>query len=282
MNWYGWKRAAAGGLCLAFLLLCACSLPAQTEENPPSPSQEDTLTYRDQTLPIQSGLAVNEYDSSLFVFDETGLCSYQAEGCRSLAGIDVSSHQGEIDWQQVADAGVEFAMLRVGFRGYGTGSLNLDSRFEENIQGALEAGLQVGVYFFSQAVSQQEAREEAYFVLDAIRGYDITLPVAFDWEYISNAEARTDQVSSAELTLLADAFCAVVQEAGYQGMLYFYVDLGYISYDLTALQEYDFWLSEYADTPSFYYHFSMWQYSNSGTIPGISESVDLNLYLLPE
>ncbi|MCD8331691.1 MAG: hypothetical protein LUB63_04050, partial [Oscillospiraceae bacterium] len=168
------------------------------------------------------------------------------------------------------------------FRGYGTRSRNLDSRFEENVQGALEAGLQVGVYFFSQAVSLQEAQEEAEFVLNTIGGWDITLPVAFDWEHISDDEARTDSVSSDELTQFAAAFCAAVEQAGYQAMIYFYVDLGYISYDLTELQDYGFWLSEYADSPSFYYHFSMWQHSNSGSIDGISESVDLNIYLIPE
>ncbi len=270
------------GLFLLLTLLCGCSLWTPGEEQTASPSQEDTLTYGDQTLPIQSSLPANEYDNSLFVFDETGLCSYQGEGYRSMAGIDISSHQGEIDWQAVAAAGVEFVMLRVGFRGYGTGSLNLDSRFEENVQGALAAGLQVGVYFFSQAVSVQEAQEEAEFVLSAIDGWDITLPVAFDWEYISDDEARTDDVSSDELTQFAAAFCAAVEQAGYQAMLYFYVDLGYISYDLTELQDYGFWLSEYAESPSFYYHFSMWQYSNSGSIDGISESVDLNIYLIPE
>ncbi len=276
-----WKNKAALGLCLLLALLCACG-SGNTDEEQTSPSQEDTLTYGDQTLPIQSSLAVNEYDSDSFVFDESGLCSYQGEGYTSMAGIDISSHQGEVDWQQAADAGVEFVMLRVGFRGYETGSLNLDSCFEENIQGALQAGLQVGVYFFSQAVSVQEAQEEAAFVLEAIDGYDITLPVAFDWEHISDDEARTDEVSSEDLTQFAASFCAAVEESGYQPMVYFYVDLGYISYDLTQLQEYGFWLSEYADTPSFYYHFSMWQYSNSGTIDGISEAVDLNIYLIPQ
>ncbi|MCD8377144.1 MAG: glycoside hydrolase family 25 protein [Oscillospiraceae bacterium] len=275
-----WIKIAGLGLCLLLGILCACGTGEEQEEQETAPSQEDTLTYGNQTLPIQSSLAVNEYDGDLFVFDESGLCSYQGEGYVSMAGIDISAHQGEVDWQKVAAAGVEFVMLRAGFRGYETGSLNLDSRFEENIQGALEAGLQVGVYFFSQAVTVQEAREEAAFVLEAIDGYDVTLPVAFDWEYISDAEARTDGVSSEELTRFAAAFCAAVEEGGCQAMVYFYVDLGYISYDLTQLREYGFWLSEYADSPSFYYHFSMWQYSNSGVIDGISEAVDLNIYLM--
>ncbi len=193
-------------------------------------------------------------------------------------GIDVSAHQGEIDWSAVAGDGVEFAILRAGYRGYTEGDITPDERFAENLSGAQAAGIETGVYFFSQAVTEEEAVEEANFVLDCLNGASLAYPVYFDWEEILNENARTADMDATKLTACALAFCRTIAEAGYPAGIYFNQDYGYRQYDLAALKEYAFWLAEYAGAPSFRYAVGMWQYSDSGTVAGISENVDLNLY----
>lgn len=135
-------------------------------------------------------------------------------------GIDVSTYQGEIDWEQVALSGIDFAMIRLGLRGYTQGGIRMDSMFERNIDEALAAGLDVGVYFFSQAVSVQEAEEEADFVLGQLEGYTLTYPVVFDWESVSDASARTNHMDAEEVTRCAAAFCDKIAAAGYTPMIY--------------------------------------------------------------
>ena len=209
----------------------------------------------------------NTYDPSCFYMDG-GFLRYESDTITSQVGIDVSAHQQEIDWQRVAKSGVQFAILRVGYRGYTEGAIQEDAYFEQNLEGAIDAGLDVGVYFFSQAIDEQEAREEARFVLDKISGYLLAFPVFFDWEKIGS-EARSDTMDL--------AFCTEIRNAGYQAGLYFNQQLGYEELHLPSLQTYTFWLAEYNDTPSFAYHFDLWQYSASGTVDGIEGDVDLNL-----
>ena len=217
----------------------------------------------------------NTYDPSCFYMDG-GFLRYESDTITSQVGIDVSAHQQEIDWQRVAKSGVQFAILRVGYRGYTEGAIQEDAYFEQNLEGAIDAGLDVGVYFFSQAIDEQEAREEARFVLDKISGYLLAFPVFFDWEKIGS-EARSDTMDLASLTIVTDTFCTETRNAGYQAGLYFNQQLGYEELHLPSLQTYTFWLAEYNDTPSFAYHFDLWQYSASGTVDGIEGDVDLNL-----
>ena len=217
----------------------------------------------------------NTYDPSCFYMDG-GFLRYESDTITSQVGIDVSAHQQEIDWQRVAKSGVQFAILRVGYRGYTEGAIQEDAYFEQNLEGAIDAGLDVGVYFFSQAIDEQEAREEARFVLDKISGYLLAFPVFFDWEKIGS-EARSDTMDLASLTIVTDTFCTEIRNAGYQAGLYFNQQLGYEELHLPSLQTYTFWLAEYNDTPSFAYHFDLWQYSASGTVDGIEGDVDLNL-----
>ena len=236
-----------------------------------------TISYKNRQLPAYAQVPVNQYDPAAFAWQD-GRVVYNGEGAQPLVGIDVSYYQKDIDWQQVKTSGVDFAMIRVGYRGYGVnGNILPDSYFEQNIRGALDAGLKVGVYFFSQSINVWEAEEEAAFVLDAIRGYDITFPVVFDWEVINNANARTTGLSSEALTRCALAFCDKIEKAGYTPAVYFNLDLAYLNYDLGRLAQYPFWLAEYKTVPSFFYHFDMWQYSAKGSVPGIEGSVDLNL-----
>lgn len=251
---------------------------ADPEPPPQEDAQDPTITYRGNDLPVLEGVAVNSYASDGFSYDDRGWLNYEHDGKRAAVGIDVSTYQGDIDWEQVADSGVQFAMIRLGYRGYSKGAILLDQKFEQNIQGALDAGLQVGVYFFSQAISVWEAEEEAQFILDTIKDYDITYPVAFDWEFIApGSGARTDNMSPEAITRCAGAFSDMIRQAGYHPLIYFNQELGYLSYQLDRLTDYSFWLAEYNTKPSFFYHFDLWQYTHSGTVPGIEGNVDLNL-----
>lgn len=167
-------------------------------------------------------------------------------------------------------------MIRVGYRGYDQGGLHIDAYAEANLQGALDAGLPVGVYFYSQAISVEEAREEANMLLDFIRDWDITYPVVFDWEWVG-ADARTAEVSGRTVTDCTLAFCRMVQEAGYKPAFYFNQDLAQNTFRLRELQEFDFWLAQYQDAMTFAYDVDMWQYSCTGRVAGITGDVDLNL-----
>ena len=216
-------------------------------------------------------LPKNELDNNLF-YNENGLLKYPGAEC----GIDVSSWQGEIDWFAVADSGIDFAVIQFGYRGYSEGGLNIDEYFIYNIEGAQTAGIKTGVYFFSQAISIQEAIEEADFVINTLDGYNIDLPVYYDWEYIES-EARTDNITGDEMTSFARAFCDRIAEAGYTPGLYFGLRQGYSSYDLSQLDDLTFWLAEYNSEPTFIYSFDMWQYSASGIVNGIEGTVDVNI-----
>jgi lysozyme len=153
-----------------------------------------------------------------------------------------------------------------------------DEMFRSNIEGALAAGLQVGVYFFSQAVNAEEAREEAGFILELIKDYDVTFPVAFDWERIEGeTESRTYDLPGETLTDCALAFCETVKDAGYEPAVYFYRDLGYNEYDLNRLKGLKFWVGAVGGYPDFYYEHQIWQYSFTGTVDGIGGGVDLNM-----
>ena len=237
--------------------------PAEPEEESEEPAEEDTVP-------------MNTYDPNGFS-EENGIRRYESAGVTGVPGIDVSAYQPKIDWYAVKEAGIEFAMIRVGYRGYSSGKLDLDDCFLSHIEGALEAGLDVGVYFFSQALTPEEAKEEAEFVLTWIEGYDITYPVVFDWEEVEGT-ARTDQMNMLMLTSCAESFCETVEEAGYEAAVYFNQAYGYQQFNLVSLLDYTFWLAEYNKAPTFYYDFQLWQYTNEGTVPGIEGPVDLNIW----
>lgn len=231
--------------------------------------------------PEPGPLLPNSYDSEGFSI-QNGFLTYQGDA-PSYIGVDVSSHQKEIDWARVAAAGIQFAMIRVGYRGYSVGSINKDAYFEQNIRGALDNGLEVGVYFFSQATSVEEAEEEALQTLAWIEGYDITYPVVFDWEQVDQDSSRTKDADGKTTTECAQTFCSLVEEAGYTAMTYGSPSKIYAGgLQLEELTQYPFWLAHYTRdwTPSsFRYHYHMWQYSSSGEVDGIEGRVDLDLCL---
>ena len=221
------------------------------------------------------------YDTAQFTLDENGFVTYGDDPEAYEVGVDVSEHQGEIDWQAVAEAGIDFAVIRIGGRLMQSGTIFEDKYFRANLEGAKAAGLKVGVYFFSQALNAQEGLEEAEFVLGLLDGVELDYPVVCDWEYLGGNTARTYGVEPAEITAGIDAFCARVEEASYRGMLYFNAYCGYIKMDLRELTDYDFWYAQYSDVPSYRYHFQMWQYSSSGQVDGIDSDVDLNISFVP-
>lgn len=226
------------------------------------------------------GVPANELTEESFSPND-GRIEYTGTDYDVLRGVDVSEHQLDIDWKQVAASGVDYAYIRVGWRGYTEGGLFEDAYFERNIQGALDAGLHVGVYMFSQAVTVQEAIEEADFVLERIGKYNVTLPVVFDWEKIEAAEARSHGLTMELRTDCARAFCETVKSAGYVPCVYFNRNLGYYGYDLTRLTDYEFWFSlPESGFPNFYYACDMWQYSFTETVPGIAEPTDMNLWFI--
>ena len=239
------------------------------------PVQEQTPV---EPVDLEPTVPENSYDPAGF-YEEGGFKRYKSEDTLASVGVDVSSHQQEIDWELVAANGVEFAMIRVGYRGYTEGEIQPDEYFVQNIEGARAAGLDVGVYFFSQALDEQEAIDEANYVLEQIKDYPLSYPVIFDWEDIE-ADARTDGMDSVQLTKNAIAFCDTIEQAGYRAGVYFNQRFGYEEFDLESLQDYVFWLAEYNDTPSFSFHFQIWQYCNDGRVDGIKTDVDLNLAFL--
>lgn len=224
----------------------------------------------------QTALQENALAAEAFT-EKDGVPYYEKDGVRSGLGVDVSEHQGEIDWEKVRASGVEFAMVRVGYRGYGYGALHEDAYFRANIRGAQAAGLRVGAYFFSQAVTPAEAREEADFAANLLHGYTLDLPLAMDWEAITQDSARTDEVEAEALTALCRAFCEQTEKNGYTPMLYMYKTLAYRRLTLGDFPDVPFWIAELQDTPSFFYRFSLWQYSYEGHVDGIDGFVDMNL-----
>ena len=245
------------------------------------PAQSGYIAYGNKFYPVHRNVDVCPYDTNLLVLDGS-IMYYNDPAYETAIGIDVSSHQGEIDWERVAASGVEFAMIRLGYRGYGSeGTLNLDPYFEQNLAGARAAGLKVGIYFFSQAITVEEAYEEAAFVLEHLDGEELDYPLAYDWEPISGVGARTDGLDSVTLTDCALTFCHMAELAGYTPMVYYNKPVGYGRYDVSRLTDYDVWFAQYASKPDMYYNYRIWQYTSSGKIPGISTKVDMNIAFIP-
>lgn len=240
--------------------------PPGTE--PVQTTAEPTTVVTEPPLP-KSGLTADD-----FVMVD-GFMTCTAE--QYMTGIDVSSHQGNINWQKVRDAGVQFVIIRLAYRGYGEkGTLVTDEMAQKNYEGAKKAGLLVGGYIFSQALNEEEAVEEADRVLEITADWDLDLPVAFDWEFL-HFDARTDSMDQSTITDCALAFCQRLEDNGVKPMLYTGVRM--TTLDMQRVQDYPMWLALYSDTMSYPYWMSFWQYSCTGTVPGIAGDVDLNIFL---
>lgn len=244
----------------------------------------DEVVFTDGTkftyIGVNKELKQNNLDNNGFLRDPlTGYMSYiKADGTSdSHMGIDVSTFQKEIDWQQVKDSGIEFAIIRCGFRGYGSeGKLVEDSMFRTHIEGALNVGLEVGIYFFTQAVTPEEAAEEAEYVLSLIEGYNISGPIVIDVEAVS-AKARTDALTGEQITDNVVAFCERIKKAGRTPMIYSGLKYFIKIMNVEKLEPYAKWYAYYNDPLYFPYEIAIWQYSMTGTVPGISGDVDLDI-----
>lgn len=261
----------------ALLLLGAILVMTQCTASPPGDDPAaSTQSPSGPQGPTGPTLEANPYTAGDFAYRNGYLTCLSGE---SLLGVDVSSHQGSIQWDKVAGKGIAFSMIRIGYRGYEQGNIVEDSHWKTNYQGAKENGLMVGIYFFSQAITVEEAREEATKALQWLDGAALDLPIVFDWEPISDT-ARTANVKADMLIACALAFCETVENAGYDAMVYFNIDLSTTLLDLLQVQEagYDFWLAMYKDSMTFPYQIEMWQYTDGGSVDGIDGNVDLNLY----
>ncbi len=238
-------------------------------------------------FPISDTLEKNNFDLEKFTYpvynEETkeweGTATYMA-GTENQAkkGVDVSTFQGDIDWKKVKNAGIEFAIIRLGFRGYESGKIVLDSKFEDNIQGSLEAGLDTGVYFFTEALDEEEAIEEAEFVIENLKDYKINMPVVIDVEESANTEkTRTRDLTADQRTKNVIAFCEKIKEAGYDVMIYGNLKSFMIMMNIEELEEYDKWFAYYRYPFHFPYKIKMWQYTAYEKIDGIDGKADVNL-----
>lgn len=233
-------------------------------------------------VPVNRELKMNSLDPINLNVLDNGEFQYLTDGkVTSHKGIDVSSHQGVIDWNLVAQDGVEFAFIRVGFRGYGSeGKLVVDEMFHTNIQQAKEAGVKVGVYMFSQATTEAELDEEVQLVLDNIASYQLDCPVVYDVEMISG-NGRMNNLTPEERTNLTLRFCEKIAQAGYRPMIYHNTEMAAIRIDYAALEAYDKWYAAYNRRMFFPYEFKVWQYSDKGSVQGIKTNVDMNISFAP-
>ena len=229
-------------------------------------------------VPISDKLKKHNYKTENLMVSGDEIVYTENGQATSYKGIDVSKYNGAIDWSKVAADGVEFAFIRVGIRGYGAeGRLVEDEGFEENVENALSNGIKVGVYFFSQATTVEEAIEEAEFVKQIIAPYKIECPVVFDVEKVADSEGRMNKISVEERTQMAITFCEEIEKAGYKPMIYYNMEMAALMLDLEQLEEYDKWFAYYNKDIYFPYDFKIWQYTDKGKVAGIETDVDLNI-----
>lgn len=242
----------------------------------------ENLIYADEDeyvfAPVLDGVKKHNYLDENFVETDDGEMQYIENGTVvSHKGIDVSKYQGDIDWAAVASDGVEYAFVRLGLRGYGSGKLVLDEFYDQNMRGASAAGIKTGVYFFTQAVTVEEAVEEADYVLDNIKDYDVSYPIVFDVEMIVNDDGRANNLSQKDRTDIAIAFCDKIKAAGYTPMIYGNVKCFTKLLDMTRLNDYEKWYAFYDDYMYMPYDVGIWQYTERGKVAGINTGVDLNI-----
>lgn len=238
-------------------------------------------------FPISETLKKNEFDLDKFTYPVYNEESKEWEETASYMsgtekeakrGIDVSTFQGEINWKKVKNSGMEFAIIRLGYRGYETGKIVLDSKYEENIEGSLKAGLDTGVYFFTEALDEEEAIEEAEFVLENIKDYKINMPIVIDVEESANKEkTRTRELTAEQRTKNVIAFCEKIKEAGYDVMIYGNLKSFMIMMEIEKLEEYDKWFAYYRYPFHFPYKIKMWQFTANERVDGIQGKTDVNL-----
>lgn len=219
---------------------------------------------------INEDISRNKYDLSKLTYQKPFMNYYEDGKLVSKCGVDISANQGDVDFGKLKSAGCDFVMLKVGARGYSSGNIVSDENFQDNLKAAKKAGLDIGVYFCSQAVSKAEAREEADELLDAISGSSVKYPVAFVMETVDDDMARIESLDMADRTQVAKAFMDRVEDAGYKPMIYGDKEWLLTMVDMENLQDYDVWFAQDSDEPEYPYEFGMWQYDSDASVKGIS------------
>ena len=251
----------------------------QATEPPTTPPEESIPEETEAPTEPTVHPEANPYDRLDFQYGRNNYlyCLRQ----KSYIGVDVSAFQKNIDWEKVKDSGIQFAMLRLGYRGYESGKLVKDEYIDRNLEETARVGMPIGVYFFSQALTIKEVDEEIAFMLEILGDYPLHMPIVLDWE-IPAATARTAEMDRRTLTELQRYFCKTMTEKGYTPMIYFNWYQSKNLLHLDELEDYPFWLALYQDRMTYPYKVEMWQYTDKGNVPGIAGGVDLNVYLPEE
>lgn len=235
-----------------------------------------------QFFPISDTLEKTTVKGSDMVLQDNGIIKYSVNGIeKGHMGIDVSSYQGNIDWEQVAEFGVEYAYIRACYRGYGSGKLVEDENCSKNIRGAMDNGIKPGVYCFSQAITEEEIIEEAQMLIDSIKPYTNDAPIIIDVEKTEDNTGRGNQLSQGERTRLVEIFCNEIRAAGYTPVIYGNLNSLFIMLDIEKIADEKIWFANFGEAPYYPYKMHAWQYSESLTIPGISNKVDADIIFEP-
>lgn len=266
--------------------------PEPTKSPSPEPSREPTeeemaadgkhvqVSYKDGTtqwIPIEEKLPSHEYDFTKMKATNGKMVYYQGNKKVSFLGVDLSKANGTVDFEALKEEGIDFVMLKIGERGYESGLVTMDENFLTNVEKAKEAGMAVGVYFCSQAVSVEEAVEEAKFVTDTLLNYRITYPVAFRMDEVLNDTARTDILDKEQKSSVAEAFLSSVEREGYSVILYGSKDWLLTELVPEMLLEYEVWLTEQSPIPAYPYDFKMWEYAAGETVLGAEKEVNYTI-----
>ncbi len=247
---------------------------------------DGTMAFKDASgkkhvMTVNPAVPKNPYNKESWKKDGDKMFYEGDARFRSRMGLDISRHDGNVDWQAVRAAGFEFVILRIGYRRYQKGTLEIDERFRENFKAARDAGLEIGVYIYSQAITEEEALEEAELVLEELKGEKLELPVVFDPENVPWEWARTDDISGEQFTKNSVVFCNRIKEAGYKPMIYANMLWEAFTLDLSRLSGIPLWYADYEDVPQSPYDFEFWQYSAFGNVPGCTEQrTDLDVQLI--
>lgn len=254
----------------------------KAKEDPATDGQHTAVTNRDgkeEWVLISPYLTKNTYDFTRME-EKAGLKRYMENGRKiSYVGVDLSKQNGDVNFASMKAAGVDYVMIRLGGRGYSTGQITLDENFKKNMDGAVEAGLDIGVYFYSQAISQEEVVQEVEFIVQNLAPYkaQVKYPVAMDMEFVANDEARIDGLGREDKTELTSSFLEGLKGAGYVPMIYGDKEWLIKEIDLTRLQGYDVWLAQEEDLPDYPYQYTMWQYATDGVVNGVTGDANLNI-----
>ena len=283
----GIVAAVAAALLIAVLVL---SLPYMFRDEDPETAKAQYIrqTEPEEEVILEPTISETEPENPTIPPDRNPYGRYDFQYNRhnylllqnvdSSPGVDVSAHQGDIDWAAVKNSGIEFAVIRLGYRGYGSGKLVEDEYAKKNLREAKAAGLKIGAYFFSQALDIPETDEEIQFILNMLADVNLDMPIVLDWE-IPAEDARTKTMDARTLTDIQLHFCGQMKKMGYQPMVYFNWHQSENLYYLSELEDYPFWLALYQDRMTYPWKVEMWQWTSSGKVPGIQGNVDINVFM---